>query len=846
MNFEAVRRIGGCSLLAAWLVVAGPGFARGQVLEPSPEEKFQELSELDKLAEEKEKKNRPPFEFFQSQVAPFDTLPYYRPNHWFTMAINMRSNASNYDGILRTAAEVNGRSQLPLLEMSHAMSYRRDALLPKEQTVTRSLQIFATGSEKRLLYELQRPGMIRPDDVVETNLLKLEPHQMLIPVLGPEPSNYNAWASMLATVPTSGDRDPATIDKGRYYRLALPQEPDRPNLSPHPLTWTTTSHLVWDGFNPEALTSGPLGQQRAILDWLHWGGQLIVVAAGPNVAPLQDSFLGPYLPALSSGRSTPLTTADLSALSESYRPPIPVDAIDYPLTFDQARQALVEAPPLYGPAESIAPTEAQPLIVAGLEPKDEPGIVSYPVGDGSGTLLAVERRVGRGRLLMLAVNPADPALVGWRGLDTFVRRLLLRRPQEVWGGEDRLAFQLLSGPQVSWVRYLTRDLGAKAVEPESDPNAPMIQGELIPPTDPVAAWTDSGSELPTRVRETLEQASGITIPGSTFVLKVIVAYLIALVPLNWLVCRFLVRRKELAWVVVPILALGFAYGVERGAAYDVGFDSACDEIDVLELQGGYNRGHLTRMASLYSSGRARYEVAYPDDPSALVLPMRAVQQVRGEADKYSTFQSTPFPALVDFAVEPRSLAMFRSEAMVELGGGIELAGGFDDGTIVNGTDLVLLDAVLIDVDRGEKHWLGRLAPWPRTEAEMAAGDHEVRLEARPSPPPGRLATDVGDQDTRSVDGGFNTEDDLSWVQLRSYLSTLETYQWSGPQEAGEVRLVAWTRDVHPGQRLDPAVDRHRGLRMVVAHLRFGMPDPASTTYYNPTEPRPDPDDPDRP
>ncbi|WP_410968805.1 hypothetical protein, partial [Salmonella sp. SAL4444] len=90
----------------------------------------------------------------------------------------------------------------------------------------------------------------------------------------------------------SGNQDPLTIEKRRYYRLAIPQEPEKPLVSTHSLTWTTTSHIIWDDFDPNAL--GP-AQQRALVDWLHWGGQLIVVGGASRTLALladRESFLG--------------------------------------------------------------------------------------------------------------------------------------------------------------------------------------------------------------------------------------------------------------------------------------------------------------------------------------------------------------------------------------------------------------------------------------------------------------------------------------------------------------------------------------------------------------------------
>ena len=160
---------------------------------------------------------------------------------------------------------------------------------------------------------------------------------------------------------------------------------------------------------------------------------------------------------------------------------------------------------------------------------------------------------------------------------------------------------------------------------------------------PVASWLDSRSDLPVMSRDVLEVASGITIPASAFVLKVIVAYILVLVPLNWLICRFVLRRRELAWVAVPFLALGFAVAVERAAAYDMGFDSDCTEVNLLELQGGYARGHLSRFASIYSTGRDRYSISYPDDLTAVALPLNTQRALRGEESNTSVFESFPEP-----------------------------------------------------------------------------------------------------------------------------------------------------------------------------------------------------------
>ena len=118
----------------------------------------------------------------------------------------------------------------------------------------------------------------------------------------------------------------------------------------------------------------------------------------------------------------------------------------------------------------------------------------------------------------------------------------------------------------------------------------------------------------------------------------------------------------------PVVALGFAIAVQRVAAYDMGFDSACDEIDLLEVQGDYPRGHLSRFASLYTTGRGNYTISYPNNNTALALPLNNGRSIRGEDVTTSTWQSAPVPGLMGLSVQPRSMSMFRAEEMATLAG----------------------------------------------------------------------------------------------------------------------------------------------------------------------------------
>jgi hypothetical protein len=835
--FRHAREIGPRLLGVAMALALAPGVpARGQGQSttpssqpagPSAVEKFKDLTDpeaLDKLEKKLKEKQKPPLEFFKSWVAPFDILPYVKPGHWATVGLEMKANHADYEGQLQTAAVRLSRTQ--------EVVFRRGARLVKGQQSRLGWQVLFPEFGKELPIDLARPEAIRADGLWTAPLLKLEPHQMILMILARDPNVYNSWNQFQALIaPTRDVRSGLPAEQRRYYRMVIPLTPEKPALSPHPLTWTTISHVVWDGLGTEALNTA---QQQALLDWLHWGGQLVVVGgAGPATATLQDkeSFLGRFLPADLTGEVAPLTDDELHALSREYPPPLPPDdwpdpdseGVDYSNRPAPAPSRVKARPgSVYAPPESIVRVRNRPIFLSVLRPRDDGdagAITTIPLieADAGSRLLGVERRVGRGRILMLAVNPTDPSLVAWKGLDTFVRRLVLRRPEEPWAPSRSEPNRLLAAPELTWFRLLGRDLGTRTPTVEATPGEPTL------PLDPVAAWLDD-AQLPTMARAALEDASGISIPGRGFVLKVLVAFALAIVPLNYLFCRFVLRRRELAWLLVPVLSLAFAVVVERGAARELGYDSAIDEIDLLEVHAGYPRGHLSRIAALYSTGRVRFTIAYPEEPTALALPLNipAGASLRGADTTQAAWESQPVPALTGFQVQPRSLNMYRAEQMFPLGGTVRYATA-PSRRVVNNTNMELRDAVLVDVGEDRKpvrKTLGTIAPG-------AVFDLDNPPPAATTPPPA-VAPRVG------------------WTDPEPFLEPLRNYAWPGPEGAGERRLVAWTPDARPRQKISPAIDRARGFTIVVVHLAYGpAPSPGLSAYdtasASRSEPTPPPD-----
>src|SRR4051794_32718787 len=176
--------------------LASPAWAQA----PVGEDRFKILTDPESIKEKLEKeKARPPLEFFRSQVAPFDILPFVKPNHWSTLALEMRANHDDYAGVIQTEL-------VPMREMPHEMLYRRDARLLKAQRMRLGMQVMLPQIPRELNVELIRPEGVRPDESWKASLRILDPHQMLVVVLTRGTNDaYSLWHRYQAFTPLSAD-----------------------------------------------------------------------------------------------------------------------------------------------------------------------------------------------------------------------------------------------------------------------------------------------------------------------------------------------------------------------------------------------------------------------------------------------------------------------------------------------------------------------------------------------------------------------------------------------------------------------------------------------------------------
>jgi len=529
----------------------------------------------------------------------------------------------------------------------------------------------------------------------------LRNHQSLFVVLSSNPAGYRSFVR-LNLINAYPGHDEVPSDQYSHYRFVNADDLLRAPLASHFSGWTTTAYLVWDGYDPELLTAE---QRKAMLDWLHWGGRMVVV--GPqSLETLGRSFLAPYLPARSVG-SKELDASSLAPLDE------------WTITGGAPQRTKA------WPGVHLELNEGGQAILGGTA--------------GTPTLVA-ERRLGRGRIIVTAFRLTQPELTDWPSFDGFLNGCLLGRSARIWDDgafahnkaqipfwKDQRQTSWYDPREISDVRYAVRDAVA----------TPNIYGKtwVGPGT---AAWRDDG-DAPVAARRILQEEAGIVIPSVGVVVTIVGIYLFVLVPLNGLFFYWL-GKVEWAWFAAPVISLLFAGAVVRIAQLDIGFARSMSEVAVVELQPGYARAHVSRFGAVYNSLGTDYTLV-SEEPTTIMLPFApAITPNAGPegtvrlASPDAADGTTAKIKLEEFLVESNSTSMYRTEQMADVGGSLkfELLEP-DRARLTNGTSLSLENVQL----SGRLHGSARfLAPQASVEIELHPG---ANPEDSDSSAPGQLA-----------------------------------------------------------------------------------------------------------
>ena len=611
------------------------------------------------------------------------------------------------------------------------------------------------------------------------------------------------------------------------YHFKLPKGTQTVDLSSHSLTWSTVAYALWDDFDPDILT---IAQQQALLDWLHWGGQLVI--NGPRTLDrLSASFLGGYLPAR-SGKTTRITDEQLRAINRYWSWD---ESVDVPKTTEQ--QGVRRRPV----------TQKLKLV----DEDDRPLCIELKLADVGQFIpntaeLVAEARVGRGSVRITAFNLPHPAFRSWAGYDSFINSCLLGRPpRRFYVTNEGTVAEAWEDPAIhrddprttSQLRYFSRDAtsatgrrrsaGNTASEtslpdeqeapdesqffthnqPRIGQNSIGVNGFAQDSTMGVAGWNDR-SDVSQMATEALIESAGIEIPSSTFVAKALGLYLVILVPLNWLLFR-LIGRVEWAWAMIPLISIGGAVGVLRATQLDIGFVRSRTEVAVVEMQPGYDRAHVTRYIGFYTSLASAYEIT-GDDESSLMLPLATEQRTEPNVQ----LQFADRVDMKGFNIQSSSTGMIHAEQMLNVGGSIKYDAVAGD--VHNQSDLDLHGVVVMRrTSSSDVEWAGLGAlkaqekrtadfqPLTRRQIEFSGWEDSPTASRRPS---------------------------KEALNVRELLDLA-----SSPERLGidETVLVGWSEKLLPGITVSPQASQIVARSIVVAqlqHARYPTPKPDASSY----------------
>ena len=794
-------------------VVGCRGCSSDPLTEEEREAKREELK--------KKEQEKPPFEFLRFAVQPGGVEEtqqkrpevFIKPGHWTNATLRSRANNFDFRGeLLSEALDMTARP-VPLDEVPYQLRTTRPVILPKGQQRLLEFSVLmpVETRSKNISTRLLRGVGGTPVFGESQPITPMPPHQYYLLVLALNAESYSFLKKLPSvTAPSESVFEPM---QATHYRVALPQIKTIAPVPSQTLGWTSIAYVIWDDLEPKKLSPE---QQQAMLDWLHWGGQLIV--SGPDtLASLKGSFLEEFLPA-SAGDTWQIKSEALEPLNA---------------TWQRGERMLKTVRGWSGVHLKLA-EGASTLVASGNEP------------------LLVERRTGRGRIVLSAFRLSQRELHQWPSFDNFFNSCLLRRPPRTFRvNNETLSVAWRDGHKardpnrISQVRYFTRDVATKndvladLMRERANPN-PQPVDELAQamqfnqanrfnqfgvPTPEIeiegpsygsgpAGWNDF-SAASNIALDSLRKAAGITVPDARFVVTVLGAYILVLVPLNWGFFRLL-GRVEWAWAAAPVISLGGALAVVYLAQLDIGFARSKSELAVLEVQGNYARGHLTRYLALYSSLGTRYQLRF-EDQSATALPFAAGQRrVVGQSISTVDYRRTPQISEDDqdevaqvtldgLEISSNTTGMVHSEEMLDAGGGFgwQPLGG-NRYRLTNDTRFALEGVAIV----GPRHtaWVGSIG---------AGAAVTVELLDRPNNP----AELWDDQLNKSP---VTTKDITDGLNLRNMYRLVEN-RAADEGADDDLCVVGWTDDELAGLTIRPSASQSRQLTLVVGHIDYGLP-----------------------
>jgi hypothetical protein len=300
-----------------------------------------------------------------------------------------------------------------------------------------------------------------------------------------------------------------------------------------------------------------------------------------------------------------------------------------------------------------------------------------------------------------------------------------------------------------------------------------------------------------RVGDACQELAQMDPPRFATIGLFLLAYLIVLVPVNYLVLKQR-DKKEYAWLTTPGIVLVFSL-----LAYFIGFGMKggrvlLAKVGVVEAAAGSPVGAAQHYVGLFSPRKTEYEIAALD-PGVTLADWRS--DTRSPQRPIRFIQSDPFRAEA-VPVNMWSMRILRAENVVPLGQGVEArftrSGATWTGTVVNRTPYPLQDCRVIL--GAQSHALGDLAPGASRSVPPIGSQSMTFRSVLPS---SLLTTITGN---RPIDR-----------MKRAILTPLTSYN---PTAGGgnEPQLIAWITQPLVKTTVDGRSVQEQNVNLLFVHL----------------------------
>jgi hypothetical protein len=624
---------------------------------------------------------------------------------------------------------------------------------------------------------------------------KLMPgYQYNIVSISVDPARYVFWRGLDCMVWPSQKMMPD--ERIAPHRMTDLNEDEIASQFPeHLYSMTSISHLVINDASPSRFSTE---QQNAILDWLYFGGT-IIINGSDAIGGVSSSFLKELSP-LNNTIASSITEEEIDRLNENW-------------TIKEYTNQIKTA--------SIVPfTPAKKI------PKLEGELAEGASWVNSLNGLVAEKLVGQGRVVMTTFPMTDNTFIRWPSYSSFIHNAILRKPPR-----DVVFIVENNAPPVADTKYAGKYSGSELNPIHStrlriwarDLDSSMISTSRVDTKKTsLGAWNPQ-SEILLQARQSLQQSSGITVPKIETIVKLLVGYLIILVPINWLVFRLL-GKVELAWVAAPIIAIIGAFVVARGVQLDVGFSRSQTEYGFLECHAGHPRGVLSTYSALYTSLSTNYRATFENE-NGVVTPMPSPAAEIGAskriaATKYDyTFADDAGSGLQSTTVLSNTTGLLQSEETVQLGGNIntKLDVSLQLVVVTSDSTIDLKDFGVLGIDpqgRLVKGWLGSLEKGTAMKCDLKVQEKEDRW------------FDEWNENVILSRPDVIRSDGINWTSKEIgdelYLGALlEKVSKGYPLAKGEYIAIGWTDNSLSTLNIAPIAKQKKQRNLVLLHLRAG-------------------------